>query len=192
MNTPRENQQLSRVFHQALLDSIGASTASFYSKMAFMPTAVGLTEKCIGFFESEISKGVDVYVEFGNKEMLPEEVPGFPFRCLLKWRYNPHYKEEYTPSDPNGTTGHVRYFVPISELIIVTKPEVQMLRTITSPTTTVPAVSEERESKVDELAMVPPNNTDVPFSEMTLRDYAAIHLGKPISNRKWLNDLISK
>jgi hypothetical protein len=33
---------------------------------------------------------------------------------------------------------------------------------------------------------------DVPLSEITIRDLAAIMLMKPVSNRPWLNDLIKQ
>jgi hypothetical protein len=31
---------------------------------------------------------------------------------------------------------------------------------------------------------------DAPYSEMTIRDYYAIHTGKPVSAKTWLNELI--
>jgi len=33
---------------------------------------------------------------------------------------------------------------------------------------------------------------DCPYSEMTLRDYMAIHTGKPVSLKDWLNELVIK
>lgn len=183
--TPRENQAQSKAFHQATLDAIGEHDAPFLSKMAFCPTSVGLSDKHVGFFDSEIKAGKDVYIEFGDKEMLPEEVSGFPFRSLLKWRFNPHYKTEYTPSNPDPKSGNLRYFVPISELILITKPA-SKLRTSTE----VP----ERESKVSEIVSKVhdgPDETDLLTRDMTILDYAAIHLKRPVSKRAWLNKIIS-
>ena len=34
------------------------------------------------------------------------------------------------------------------------------------------------------------DTADAPYSEMTIRDYYAIHTGKPVSSKTWLNDLI--
>jgi hypothetical protein len=31
---------------------------------------------------------------------------------------------------------------------------------------------------------------DAPYSEMTIRDYLAIHTGKPVSTKSWLNELV--
>jgi hypothetical protein len=33
---------------------------------------------------------------------------------------------------------------------------------------------------------------DAPYSEMTIRDYIAIHTGKPVSSKGWLNELIKQ
>jgi hypothetical protein len=35
-------------------------------------------------------------------------------------------------------------------------------------------------------------DTDAPLSQITIRDLAAIMLMKPVSNKKWLNDLVIK
>jgi hypothetical protein len=33
-------------------------------------------------------------------------------------------------------------------------------------------------------------NSDAPFDQLTIRDLAALLLKKPVSNKKWLNDLV--
>jgi hypothetical protein len=180
----REKLRQIKVFHQATLDELNVPGAAVISKMAFQPN--GLTEKHVGFFESEVSKGEDIYLEFGSKDLSPEQVPGYPQRCLLKWRFNPNFREEYPTSEPDPVTGHRRYFVPIAELMLMTKPEPKMLRTTTEVKT------EERESSANELAMTPPDEADPFTREMTIRDYAAIHMRKPCSKKEWLNQLITK
>lgn len=35
-----------------------------------------------------------------------------------------------------------------------------------------------------------PVEPDLPYSEMTIRDYMAIHTGKPVSLKPWLNELL--
>lgn len=170
----REKLKKLREFHQAELDKIGVTGAIFIPKMAYKP--YGKTEKHIAFFLSEINRGEDVYVEFCSKELEPED----PERRLYKWRFNPHFQEEYEVTDPNPQTGHVRYLVPVSELVVIK---------VNTPGETI-SESEAKSANI-EFALNDPDEGDLPMDQMTIRDYAAIHLKKPISRRKWLNDAIS-
>lgn len=168
----REKLKKLREFHQPTLDKIGVSDAVFIPKMAYIP--YGKTEKHIAFFQSEISKGVDVFVEFCSKDNDPE----YEDRGLYKWRFNPHYEEEYEKTEPNPQTGHRRYLVPIAEL--------QKIKDYSQPDSTI---STKGDTPVIPFEIMDPD-TDAPMDQMTLRDYAAIHMRKPISNKQWLNDLI--
>jgi hypothetical protein len=38
--------------------------------------------------------------------------------------------------------------------------------------------------------MAPSPMEDAPYGEMTIRDFYAIHTGKPVSTKNWLNELI--
>lgn len=174
-----------KAFHQATLDAIGIPNAILMSKMAYKATES--PEKFIAFFESEIGKGEDIYIEFGNKELVAEKVEGYELRALLKYRNNPNYKSEYLTSDP--TEPNTRYFIPISELVLVTKPVKKNLSTKTTTVATSPEKI-DRESTVSELKCAPIDNTDPLVKDLTIRDYAAIHMRKPMSNKTWLNDLI--
>lgn len=182
----REKLKQIKAFHQSTLDGLNIPNMPVISKMAFQP--IGLSEAHVGFFENEISKKEDIYLEFGSRDLTPEQVPGYPLRCLLKWRFNPNFREEYPTSEPDPISGHKRYFVPIVELVIMTKPETKMLRTVTTPE----VKTVERESSASELAMTPPDEADPLTKEMTIRDYAAIHMRKPCSKKEWLNQLITK
>jgi hypothetical protein len=82
----------------------------FSPKCAYVPK--GMNEMHIGFFASEVKKARDIYVEFASIDLDPED----PDRTLYKWRFNPHFNEEYERTEP-GTNGHFRYLVPVSELV---------------------------------------------------------------------------
>ena len=171
-----------KAFHQSTLDALGVPNAIIMSKMAYKPT--GLSEKHIAFFDSEIGKDEDIYIEFGDKELVAEKVDNYPLRSLFKYRKNPNYKDEYPTSDP--TDSNIRYFVPISELVLATKPE---SKKISTKTTTIKV--EERESRSNKLLCKASNDFADPLvKELTIRDYAAIHMRKACSNKTWLNDLI--
>jgi len=161
----RERRKKLREFHQATLDSIGPDV-KFMPKMAYRP--YGKTELHIAFFESEINHGDDVYVEFCSKDDVPED----PERKLYKYRSNPHFQEEYEKTEPNPTTGHCRYLVPVGEL------------------TLIKTYKESEEKKEEETFELSDPETDLPMDQMTIRDYVAIHTGRPVSRKPWLNEII--
>jgi hypothetical protein len=158
----KEKLKKLREFHQKTLNELGVPDAIFIPKMAYTPT--GKSELFIGFFNNEISKGQDIFTEFCSRDNDPE----YEDRGLYRWKYNSHFEEEYEKTAPNST-GSVRYLVPVSELIKV--------KSYT-----------QSESEVPFNIMDP--DSDAPMDQMTLRDYAAIHLGKPVSMKPWLNEII--
>jgi len=160
-----------RVKHEKWLEAEGlGSKAKFIPKMAYIPT--GDSERIIAFFPSEISGGQDIYTEFVSKSYEPED----PERTLWKWIYNPHYTEEYKTTEPHAVSGHVRYLIPVDELINVA--EFQQLQ---------PELKIQKKMDFSEL---PDPDSDQPIAELTIRDKAAIDWKKPVSKKKWLNNLI--
>jgi hypothetical protein len=119
-----------------------------------------------------MKKNRDIYTEFTSIDLDPED----PDRNLYKWRYNPHFEEEYEKTEP-GANGHFRYLVPVSELIKI-EFDAQ-----------IPENKGESEFPNFDEIMDP--DADAPLSQLTVRDLAAILLKKPVSHKKWLNDLIS-
>jgi len=164
--------KLLREFHQKTLNDLGKPNAVFIPKMAYKPH--GKTERFIACFLSEINRGEDVFIEFCSRDNDPED----PDRRLYKWIFNAHFEAEYEKTPPDPTTGHVRYLIPVGELIVVKVNKVSE-----------PEITEQKEINFEELA---DPNDDLPMDQMTMRDYAAIHLGKPVSRKQWLNDLITK
>lgn len=120
----------------------------------------GGDEKVLSFFPSELKKGYDIYTEFVSRDYETEDAE----RTLWKWSYNPHWEEEYEQT-PDAQP---RYLIPVRELIKVT----------------VPTVSHNA------LDLFSQDLQDIPMSEMTARDLAAILLRKPVSNKAWLNELV--
>lgn len=166
----REKLKKLREFHQPNLEANGVPNAIFCPKMAYRP--YGKNDIHIGFFASEINKGEDVYVEFASKDNVPED----PERKLYKWRFNPHFEEEYDKTEPSPQTGHIRYLVPVEELTVIKFPEGSQNLKLSN--------------QVLDLNAIPNPDEDLPMDQMTIRDYAAIHMNKPVSRKVWLNDLI--
>jgi hypothetical protein len=171
----KENLKKIKEFHKATLSSIGVSDYSLIPKLAYRPS--GKTELHVSFFHSEISKGHDVYLEFTDRNNVPED----PERTLYLWKFNPHFEEEYEKTEPTEGTGHMRYLVPVEELKVIKRY---------SPEATI---TTEKEIKLKQSTLdfsLPDPDTDPPINDMTIRDLAAIILGKPVSNKEWLNKII--
>jgi hypothetical protein len=154
-------------YHQPLFTALDIEEPFYVTSMAYKPT--GKTEKYISLFPSQMKRGVDIYTEFTNKELKPED----PARTLYKWRFNPHWNEEYESVEIEGSTDS-RYLVPVAELIPLSLPDPKSKGVVTF------------ESFND---IMDPDQ-DCPMDQMTARDLAAILLKKPVSKKKWLNDLI--
>jgi hypothetical protein len=139
----------------------------FIPKCAYIPK--GMSEQHIGFFQSEVKKGMDIYTEFTSIDLDPED----PKRVLYKWRFNPHYEEEYSKTEP-AANGHYRYLVPVSELM-----KIEFEQETPTQNSLFPNFD----------AIIDPDQ-DAPLNNITLRDLAAIILQKPVSQKQWLNEII--
>lgn len=163
--TSKEKVAVLREKHQPVFDAIGVPNAYFYPKIAYRPS--GKDELYVSFFPSELSREANVYTEFVSRDYISEDSN----RTLWMWRYNPHWEEEYEATPPNEV-GHVRFLVPVSELIKITMPK-------------------EKEAAPSFDLFESGIIADCPISEMTVRDFATIMTGKPLSTKQWLNELIT-
>jgi hypothetical protein len=158
--------------HQPIFDALEEPKASFIPKMVHNVKGHPELGKCAGFFESELKDLVDVYTEMVDISMESED----PDRRLFRIRSNAHFREEYAASPPNQN-GDSRYFIPFDEF-----EEVKLNK---------PKLSTKRE-KIEELDIPNNPNVDLPMEQMTMRDYAAIHMKEPVSLKPWLNDVIKE
>ena len=164
----KENLKKLREFHTKTINELGVSTFFIVGKMCYLHKG----KKVISFFQSEISKGQDIYVEFTNRFNVPEDVN----RVLYRYKFNPFFEEECEKTvedDPAKT----RYIIPIDDLKVVKKysPEV---------------IVNSTETQADFEFSMSDSDKDTPISDMTIRDLAAILLQKPVSNKEWLNNII--
>jgi hypothetical protein len=162
--------------HRWKFDTLKEIEPLFIPKSAYIPR--GKNEHYISFFPSELARKQDIYTEFVSYDLVPED----PERTLYKLKANPFYDEEYEKTDD----ANFRYLVPVKELekIVISNPEV-----------------DEDFSELDEIITFKKPETkpeinlsddlsEIPLSEISVRDFAAIMLRKPISNKEWLNKLI--
>lgn len=149
--------------HKQLFSKLGITNPMYSPKMAYYD----LGERVISFFPSEIEKGEDIFTEFVSRDYDSED----PSRTLFKWKFNPHYESEYRISTPQSANHTIRYIIPVEELIDCSN---------------VNDVIDE-----DEFDMPNPDQ-DLPIDQLTIRDLAAILTGKPVSMKKWLNEIVKK
>jgi len=164
-NDRKEKLQELIKFHQPVFDHCNIKNPFFVGTMAYKP--IGKNELFISFFPSQLKKGQDIYTEFVTRDYDPETKD----RTLYKWKYNEFYEEEYESVDIEGSTDK-RYLIPVSEL-----------EEVSSTTKLVEF------SAFDEI-MDP--DEDAPLDQVTIRDLAAILLKKPVSRKKWLNQIIKE
>ena len=151
-----------RKYHQATLDAIGHDV--LYRPRRFFQAKENGGTKCIVLFPSELKLGKDIYTEQIDHDNNSEDET----RTLYKWKYDNSWAEDYTQVR-KGTT--VWYLIPVSDLEVVQH--------------VMPGIDE----KLLELSNP---DIDSPMDQMTMRDYYAMTHKVPCSQKKWLNEIITK
>jgi hypothetical protein len=156
--------------HKPILNQLGVVERNFIPKLPYPVEG----ENVLGFFPSEISRGVDIYIEFAT----PDYDQYDDERKLWLLSNNPNYDKDYqrTSTDPNK----FRYLVPISEL-----------EEITVATADV-KIEKKAAPKAVQAELPLDDQEDAPFTDFTIRDHIAIEKGIPVSNKPWLNELVTK
>ena len=159
--------------HQSLIDNLGVSRNDFQMKMAFYDKQA---RNVVGIFSSEFKKEKGFYFELITREFEPAD----EHRTVYKIPFNPAFEEEYELNEKGS------YLVPLEELRIVNPASVAISGASAILETPKPSAS----PKPAVTYKAPAPMEDAPYSEMTIRDYYAIHTGKPVSAKHWLNELI--
>lgn len=215
MNIRKEREKEFFVQHMPIFKKLGLADPYFMIKAAFFQK--GKYGRQIQFFESELKKGEDIYMEFydnvtNDKGDLINVVPMYADRPLFKYKYNPYFEEEYEKKEGISAKGdpYMTFTVPVSEVLVVLpdgseitynlyekrRQEEEVKKEDTLPklqNSLFPDFEEEFPAKKEiELDFANSGIADAPLSEITIRDLAAIMLMKPVSARPWLNDLITQ
>lgn len=126
MSTRKEREKEFFVQHMDTFRTLKLNDPFFIIKTAFFQK--GKYGRQVQFFESEIGKGEDIYVEFydnvtDDKGTVTDVTPFTSDRQLFKYKYNPFYAEEYETKPGTNFKGepYILYTVPVSELIAVLK-----------------------------------------------------------------------
>lgn len=125
-NIRKEKEKEFFIEHMEKFKSAGLSDPFFTIKTAFFKK--GKYGRQVQFFEWELQKGVDIYVEFydnvyDDKGAITNVVPMNDDRALFKFTYNPYFAEEYEVKESTNSQGgtYSSYIIPVSELTAILK-----------------------------------------------------------------------
>jgi hypothetical protein len=162
-----------RNYHQDLIVDLGIPRTDFNMKMPFYDQQGRMV---VGIFASEFRKEKGFFFELINRSLDPADSE----RKIYRVPPSSSFEEEYELNEKGS------YLVPLEELRVVNEQAVAISKA--SAVTSSDKVLKPSLSEVAYKAPAPME--DAPYSEMTIRDYYAIHTGKPLSAKFWLNELI--
>jgi len=110
--------------HMDAFKAIGIADPFFTIKTAFFKK--GKFGRQCQFFEWELKKGEDIYIEFydnaydGNGRTI-DIVPMNEDRALFKLKFNPYFQEEYDVIEGVDSEGKPdrKYLIPVNEMMVV-------------------------------------------------------------------------
>lgn len=162
-----------RDYHLDLIADLGVPRTDFNMKMPFYDQQGRMV---VGIFASEFRKEKGFFFELINRSLDPADSE----RKVYRVPPSSSYEEEYELNEKGS------YLVPLEELRVVNEQAVAISKA--SAVTSSDKVLNKKTPV--EAYKAPAPMEDAPYSEMTIRDYYAIHSGKPLSAKVWLNELI--
>jgi len=164
-----------RNYHTELIRDLEVSPLDFNMKTQFLDEQRRLV---VGIFPSEFRKSKGFFFELIDSDLNPID----PERKVYRVPPSSSFDEEYELNQKGS------YLVPLEELRVVNPQAVAISKS--SAVTASDEVFKPVNKTETFIQRAPAPMEDAPYSDMTIRDYYAIHSGKPISGKTWLNDLI--
>ena len=172
-----------RNHHIDLIRDLGVSPLDFNMKMPFYDEH---KRYVVGIFASEFKREKGFYFELVTRALEPVHSD----RKVYRVPPSTSFHEEYELNEKGS------YLVPLEELRVVNRQAVAISSssavTSTDKVFSSKPVAEEQskpvETKPAAEQLAP--KADAPYAEMTIRDYIAIHTGRPVSFKPWINELI--
>ena len=123
-NLRKEKEREFYMDHMNTFKAIGLADPFFTIKTAFYKK--GKFGRQSQFFEWELKKGEDIYIEFyentyDNDGRSTGIVPMLEERQLFKLKYNPYFHEEYDVTETVDLDGKIdrKYLIPVNEMVAV-------------------------------------------------------------------------
>ena len=173
---PKELKKLKlediRDYHQSLINNLGIPRTDFNMKMPFYDKQARLV---VGIFASEFKKDKGFYFELITRDLEPADAN----RTVYRIPYNSSFEEEYEMNEKGS------FLVPLEELRAIDAQSVAI-----NGSSAFLEVPKQPAIKPTAAYKAPAPIEDAPYADMTIRDFFAIHTGKPVSTKTWLNELI--
>ena len=180
MSTGREVMlQEARKYHKNLINDLKISENDFTIKKVFRHEGK-IVVPIMGY---EFLKPKGLYFE-----VVKGDYSGFVDENRTVYRL-PNSEKEEAIEDP---VYEDRYLVPLEVLRTVDPHSVAISKdaAVLSSDPYLKAVKQDEPSTVKLFSTK--TNEDAHYTDMTIRDYVAIHKGQPVSNKEWLNQLIKQ
>jgi hypothetical protein len=161
-----------RIFHRDLIRDLDIIPSDFNVKMPFYDPH---GRNVVGIFASEFKRPKGFFFELIDRDLEPIDSE----RTVYRIPHNESFEQEYEMNAKGS------YLVPLEELRVVNMTSLA----VSGPDA---VLTEKISTKPISTYKAPAPIEDAPYAEMTIRDYVAIHTGRPVSKRAWLNELITK
>lgn len=191
-------------WEQMFIDN-GIQNPLFYAKLCYQGSEFenvdGRKSECVRFFPNELSKNQDLFVElFDWYDNAYHEGYRNLYRLKNKpdWKTAPNFCVEVTQKTDGTALPFTTYAVRLTDLELISRNKIEVAYPELAKTSTASDTSEFK--KVDMASFDDLNTEDEPFTEkddahyanMTIRDIYCIVNKVPLSNKKWLNNLIDE
>jgi hypothetical protein len=168
-----------RDFHSQLISDLGINTSDFNMKTQFRDDHGRLV---IGIFPSEFKKVKGFFFELVDFDLIPTSSDRKVYRVPPSSSFDDEYEL--------GSKG--AYLVPIEELKVINPQSVVLNKQSAFVDDKNVFKITQKAQEASQPKQPSPLKEDAPYSDMTIRDYVAIHTGKQVSNKEWLNELIKQ
>ena len=163
-----------RDYHADFISDLQLSTGDFNMKSVYRDHQGRLV---VALFDSEFKRPKGFFFEIIDSDLNPVD----PERTIYRVPPSNSYEEEYELSNKG------LYQIPLDEIRVVNKQSVAISKSSAiTPDEDIFMPTVKHQQKEEKVVVV----EDAPYSDMTIRDYYAIHTGKPVSGKTWLNELI--
>ena len=185
-----------RSFWEPLFEEMGIENPLFFAKLCYNGNEFGATPvETIRFYAEQISKNQDVYVElfdWFDKPYHQGERVLYKFKNNPDWRNSTDDYREITKKKDGSMLPYPSYAFKISSFEKVNRTSIkfnepELTKISSEPELTLPKYDELENEIFDDNYLEKDDNH---YAQMTIRDIYCIVQNVPMSNKKWLNNLI--